>query len=651
MARADDGPDLVAGWPDVGEIDGRPVGVGSERIGREVDVDPTGERERHDERRGGQVAGPRERMDPTLEVAVARQDGGDDEVVGLDGLGDRCVERPGVADAGRAAVAGQVEPERCQWRHEAGRLEVARDRLRPGSERGLDRRGDPEAARDRVAGEQAGSDHDGRVRRVGARRDGGDGHRAAGDGRALTGDRHGDRPIGAWIGPGSGRPGRRGVGPARRRLRRVERGRIGGRERIGRRLGHGVAVDRRVVGDRDRHVAQAVREVGPEVGPQVLEPDPVLRASGPGDGRLDRRKVEGQDLVELGPVARFAPQPLLLRVALHEVDALGRAPGEAQVGERLVIDREERRGGPELGAHVADRGAIGEGQAGEPVAGELDEGPDHAVPTQHLGHDQDEVRGGRALGQLPGQANPDHLGHRLVQRLTQQHRLGFDPADAVPQHAEGVDHRRVRVRADEGIGEGHAVTVVDDGCQELEVDLVDDAGAGRDDPQVAERGLRPAQELVALAVALVLALDVVGERIRRPEPVDVDRVVDDEVGLDERVDHGRVAPELGHRVAHDGQVDDGRHAGQVLEDHARRHERDLGLGGHARPPRRQRLDVTRVDDPATRMAQHVLEQDPDGHRQPGVAGPSTQGRQPVQVGEARAERRSGAEWIDPLHRV
>ena len=45
---------------------------------------------------------------------------------------------------------------------------------------------------------------------------------------------------------------------------------------------------------------------------------------------------------------------------------------------------------------------------------------------------------------------------------------------------------------------------------------MDDAGPGRHDPQVAERGLGPAQELVALAVALVLALDVEGERAGVP---------------------------------------------------------------------------------------------------------------------------------------
>ena len=149
------------------------------------------------------------------------------------------------------------------------------------------------------------------------------------------------------------------------------------------------------------------------------------------------------------------------------------------------------------------------------------------------------------------------------------------PADAVAEDAEAVDHRRVRVGADERVREGDpaasaVVAVGHDRGQELEVDLVDDAGPRRHDAQVAEGGLGPAQELVALAVALVLALDVEGERAGRPELVDLDGVVDDEVGRDERVDLRRVAAELGHRVAHRREVDDGRDAGEVLEEDARR---------------------------------------------------------------------------------
>jgi hypothetical protein len=174
---------------------------------------------------------------------------------------------------------------------------------------------------------------------------------------------------------------------------------------------------------------------------------------------------------------------------------------------------------------------------------------------------------------------------------------------------------------------------------------VDDAGPRRHDAQVPERGLRPAQQLVALAVALVLALDVEGERVARAEPVDLDGVVDDEVGRHQRVDTRRVAPEVGHGVAHDRQVHDGGHPGEVLHDHPGRHERDLGLGDGARPPRRQRLDVAPLDDAASRVAQQVLEEDPDGHRQLAIGGDVADGAQPIDVREARRQRRPSAEGV------
>ena len=155
-----------------------------------------------------------------------------------------------------------------------------------------------------------------------------------------------------------------------------------------------------------------------------------------------------------GTGARLAPEPLLLRVALDEVDSSAGAAGQAQVGERLVVDREERRGRAELGAHVGDRRPVGEGQAGQPVAGELDERPDDAERAQHLGHDEDEVGRGRAARQLAVEADADDPGHRLVERLAEEDRLGLDPADAVAEDAEAVDHRGVRVGPDERVGEG-----------------------------------------------------------------------------------------------------------------------------------------------------------------------------------------------------
>ncbi len=86
-------------------------------------------------------------------------------------------------------------------------------------------------------------------------------------------------------------------------------------------------------------------------------------------------------------------------------------------------------------------------------------------------------------------------------------------------------------------------------------------------------------------------------------------------------------------------------AGEVLEQDTRRHERDLGLGGRARPPGQQRLDVGRVDHAAAGVAERVLEQDLDRDRQGGEVDPVGDGVEPVDVREAGPERRAGAEWI------
>ena len=147
--------------------------------------------------------------------------------------------------------------------------------------------------------------------------------------------------------------------------------------------------------------------------------------------------------------------------------------------------------------------------------------------AQDLGDDEDEVRGGRPPWQRAVEADADHVRHRLVERLPEQHGFRLDPADAVAEDTQAVDHRRVGIGPDERVGEGDAtarpvLAIRHDGGEELEVDLVDDARPRRHDAQVAKSRLSPAEQLIPLAVAVVLALDVVSERARRPEPVDLD---------------------------------------------------------------------------------------------------------------------------------
>ena len=155
----------------------------------------------------------------------------------------------------------------------------------------------------------------------------------------------------------------------------------------------------------------------------------------------------------------------------------------------------------------------------------------------------------------------------------------------------------------------------------LDVDLVDDAGARRDDLEVVEGALAPTKELVALAVALVLDLDVALERFRGAEDVGDHGVVDDHFGRRQRVDLRWVAAEVDDRLTHRGEVDDTRDTGEVLHDHAGRRELDLRARLGVRIPAGQRLDVILGDVGAVLGPQQRLEQDLQAERQAGDVEP------------------------------
>ena len=172
----DDVADLLRRRPDVGEIDRLALLVVAERLAGQVDLHRAGERIGDDQRRRGEVVGAHVGIDAALEIAVARQHRRGDQIV----LGDRRRnlrrQRAGIADAGGAAVADEVEAELVERLLQAGGFEIVGDDLAAGRERGLHPRLDREPLGDRVAGQQAGGDHHAGVGGVGAGGDRGDDH-------------------------------------------------------------------------------------------------------------------------------------------------------------------------------------------------------------------------------------------------------------------------------------------------------------------------------------------------------------------------------------------------------------------------------------------------------------------------------------------
>ena len=346
----------------------------------------------------------------------------------------------------------------------------------------------------------------------------------------------------------------------------------------------------------------------------VPERHPILRPLGTREARLDRVETEfnrvGIDGVRSSV---HMEQTLRTRVRIDQLHARLVAAREAQVIERHLIDREYRDRGAVLGTHVPKRGAVRDRQVLESLAEELHELADDAGLPQQLRNREHEIGRGRAFRQRAGQTDAQDLRDQHRARLTEHRGLRLDAADAPAEDAQSVDHRRMRVGAEERVGvrDGLPVDLLRENHagKMLDVDLVHDARVRRDDLEIAERPLAPAEKGITLAVARELELRVEGKGVGATEIVDLHRMIDHEFDGLQRIDAVRVAVERDHRVAHRGQVDHARHAGEVLEQHARGHEGDFLLEVRRRVPLRYRLDVGGLHEGAIFAPQQVLEQD------------------------------------------
>ena len=241
--------DLPVARPDIAQVYRLAVAAGAQRFAGQVDVHGAGDGVGHHQRRGGEVVHLHLGVDSAFEVAVARQHRRHRQVVLGDAPGHRFGQRSGVADAGGAAVADDVEAQLLQILEHAGLAQVIGDHPRAGAERGLHPRCGLQAAGHRVARQQAGAEHHRRIGGVGAGGDGGDHHRAVGQVvfavvDADPGHRFGRQPVGLGL-------------PAT----------FGGQL---------------LIGAADGAVGDQAGDVAVEVVLHVLQQDPVLRPPGTG---------------------------------------------------------------------------------------------------------------------------------------------------------------------------------------------------------------------------------------------------------------------------------------------------------------------------------------------------------------------------------
>ena len=271
--------------------------------------------------------------------------------------------------------------------------------------------------------------------------------------------------------------------------------------------------------------------------------DAILRPLGSGDARLDLGQVQVEHFAEerLGVVVR-SEQTLFARVSLDQIDERRRGPSASDTSMCSQSTGKSVDVAPNSGDMFDSvaRSAMLEGAQSRPE--EFDELADDAVRSQHLGQRQDEVGGRRARRERA--SGPDaratigfgrNIGWPSIAASASM------PPTPHPSTPEAVDHRRVRVGPDQGVGKDPSVARQDDSPQMLEVDLMADPHARRHDSKALERLLSPVEQRVAFAVATVFPLQIGGISVGAAKSIDLHRMIDDQIDRNEGIDPLRIA--------------------------------------------------------------------------------------------------------------
>ncbi len=266
------------------------------------------------------------------------------------------------------------------------------------------------------------------------------------------------------------------------------------------------------------------------------------------------------------PFLRDAPQALGLVVGFVPGDELLAPARRAQEVRALGIDGEKAHRRTVLRRHVGNRRTIHHRQRCGARPEIFDEFADDLRLAQQLREREGDIGRRDAFLQRAGQVHAHDVGREEINRLAEHAGLGLDTADAPAHDAQAVDHRRVRIGPDERIRIEDARLLAEHALREiLQIDLMDDSDAGRHDLKRVEGLHAPFQKLVALAIALKLQIEVLLKRRRAPRKIHLHGVVHDEIDRHQRLDDLRIFAQALDRRAHRGQIDEQRHAGEILE--------------------------------------------------------------------------------------
>ncbi len=119
---------------------------------------------------------------------------------------------------------------------------------------------------------------------------------------------------------------------------------------------------------------------------------------------------------------------------------------------RFLVNWKEPHRRAVLGRHVSYRGSVRYRQRRRAFAVKLDKFANDFLRAQQLGDVQYEIGCGNAFAQLAAHVHAHYFRREKINRLPKHSGFRFDSTHAPANHTKPIDHRRVRIRADQCVG-------------------------------------------------------------------------------------------------------------------------------------------------------------------------------------------------------
>ena len=135
------------------------------------------------------------------------------------------------------------------------------------------------------------------------------------------------------------------------------------------------------------------------------------------------------------------------------------------------------------------------------------------------------------------------------------------------------------------------------------------AGSRRNDPQIIERLGAPLRELIAFFVPLHFEAYVFIECVFGAVEINADRVINNEVDRQHRINFIGIAAQTDHRFAHRRHIENSRKAPDIMGHDPGRMKSDIAWVLSVLNPVHNRLDIVHGHGPPVLTAQKVFQQD------------------------------------------